>query len=56
MLSDGLTKGAVEREMLQLAMEGYQKFAHEFKVWSTKIAKPTQRLIEQAAAQAVHGA
>jgi len=48
MLSDGLTKGSVDRQALQDAMNGYHKFLHEFKVWSSKLSAPTQRLLSDA--------
>ena len=48
MLSDGLTKGSVDRQALQDAMDGYHKFLHEFKVWSSKLSAPTQRLLSDS--------
>jgi hypothetical protein len=46
MLADGLTKGSVERDALAAAMAGWQQFGHEYKAWSAKVLKPTQRLIQ----------
>ena len=39
MLSDGLTKGAVDRDALLKILEGYATFMHEPKVWHPKIIR-----------------
>ena len=38
MYSDGLTKGAVSRELLHLCMQGNMPFKHEFEQWRSKIS------------------
>jgi len=48
MLSDGLTKGSVDRAQLHACMDGYFKLLHEPKIWSSKILKKPQDLIEEA--------
>ena len=45
MSADGMTKGSIDRDMLHLCMEGYMKFKHEFKLWKSKVAAPTEKLI-----------
>ena len=37
MISDGLTKGAVERLLLLGVMDGYTQFKHAYEVWKPKI-------------------
>ena len=49
MLADGMTKGSIDRDMLHLCMEGYMKFAHEFKIWKSKLTAPTEKLIAGSA-------
>ena len=42
MLADGLTKGAIERDALHLAMNGLVEVKHEFKFWRAKHLLRTQ--------------
>ena len=46
MLSDGLTKGSVDRAALHECMTGTQSFNHEFELWSSKLTKTTDKQIE----------
>ena len=39
MLSDGLTKGSVDRELIHRAMDGHWRLAHEPKAWSSQLAR-----------------
>ena len=48
MLSDGLTKGAVDRRQLHDVMEGIHHFLHECKIWQSNLTTTTQRLIERS--------
>ena len=43
MHSDGLTKGAVERDLIQSLMDGNMEFKHEFKLWQPKVLRKDQR-------------
>ena len=43
MHSDGLTKGAVDRELLHTLMDGRMEFKHEFKLWQPKVLRKDQR-------------
>ena len=38
MYSDGLTKGAVSRELLHMAMQGDMPFKHEYEQWRSKLS------------------
>ncbi len=48
MSSDGLTKGSVDRMLLHQLMDGYQKYQHEHKVWSSRLTKTSDTLIKEA--------
>jgi hypothetical protein len=48
MLADGLTKGSIDRKELQDAMNGYMKYSHEFKIWSSKLTGTPQQLIQES--------
>ncbi len=48
MSSDGLTKGSVDRLLLHQLMNGYQKYQHEHKVWSSRLTKTSDTLIKEA--------
>ena len=52
MLSDGLTKGAVDRQSLHDLMDGFQKFQHECKAWSSKIVTSRKGLSPEVIASA----
>ena len=45
MMSDGLTKGAVDRDALHNIMNGILKYAHEHKIWTPKVLKAAQQAI-----------
>ena len=49
MLADGLTKGAVDRWALHECMDGKHTFSHEFKLWSSKLNKTPEKLLEEHA-------
>ena len=42
MIADGMTKGAVEREALQTAMEGIIVMSHEHELWQSKAQSGSQ--------------
>ena len=42
MIADGMTKGAVEREALQTAMDGIIKMSHEYELWQSQ-AQPSSQ-------------
>ena len=46
MLSDGLTKGSVDRAALHECMTGTQSFNHGFELWTSKLTKTTDKQIE----------
>jgi hypothetical protein len=46
MLADGLTKGVVDREDLEQAMEGFHKIIHEVKLWSSKLRSTPEQMIQ----------
>ena len=43
MHSDGLTKGAVERDLIQSLMDGHMEFKHEIKLWQPKVLRKDQK-------------
>ena len=47
MLSDGLTKGSIDREDLHRAMQGLRRFLHDFKIWTSKLSNTTEKLLEE---------
>ncbi len=48
MSSDGLTKGSVDRFLLHQLVDGYHKYKHECKVWSSNLTKTSDTLIKEA--------
>ena len=48
MLSDGLTKGSVARDLLARLLDGYMSITHECKTWSSKDTIDTMRLQKHA--------
>jgi hypothetical protein len=49
MAADGLTKGAVERTILHLVMDGTLPMEHEAKVWRSKLASRAKQEKKQLA-------
>ena len=46
MVSDGLTKGAVDREALHKIMDGFHAYLHEKKTWQSKVSRKQADLIQ----------